>query len=215
MAAGNIRGVIFDFGGVLCFPPTDAQIASAAERCGISVPEFLAAFWLNRIEYDAGTLGPREYWQGIANKIERRLDEEWLADMRQREIDFWSAYDTRVVEWVRELHGSGFKTGILSNLPSPLGQHLRQTHGFLDPFDHVTFSYELHVVKPEPAIYEHMIRGLGVPPGQALFLDDRPENVEGARAVGLQAELFASWEDFLRDTPERYGLPAPAVARRQ
>ncbi|MGD1096429.1 MAG: HAD family phosphatase [Bryobacteraceae bacterium] len=210
-----IRAVIFDFGGVLCFPPTDTQIASAAERCGLTVSEFLNAFWSNRIEYDAGRLGPREYWEGIANKVGLALDDALFADMRQREIDFWSVYDARVIEWVRELRSSGFKTGILSNLPSPLGQHLRKSGGFLDPFDHVTFSYELRVVKPAPAIYEHMIRGLGVPANQALFLDDRPENVDGARAVGLQAELFACWEDFLRDTPERYGLPAPAVARRQ
>src|SRR5271163_3595429 len=101
-----IRAVIFDFGGVLCFPPTDAQIASAAERCGLTVPEFLNAFWSNRIEYDAGRLGPREYWQGIANLVGRTFDDTLMADMRRREIEFWSAYDTRVIEWVRELRSA-------------------------------------------------------------------------------------------------------------
>ncbi len=65
-----------------------------------------------------------------------------------------------------------------------------------------------------------MIDGLGIQPEEGLFLDDRPENVEGARAVGLQAELFVSWEHLLESTPARYGLPVPVqaaqdVARRQ
>ena len=64
-------------------------------------------------------------------------------------------------------------------------------------------------------IYENAIRGLGVASEEALFLDDRQENVEGARAAGLHAELYVTWEDFVQETPARYGLPAPAVARRQ
>lgn len=210
-----IRAVIFDFGGVLCFPPTDEQIASAAARCGLSVPTFLNAFWLHRVEYDAGRLGPREYWEQIATANRIHIDEAWMNDMRRREIDFWSAYDRRLLEWAKELQCAGLRTGILSNLPGPLGENLRATNGFLDVFDHVTFSYELRVVKPEPAIYEDVIRGLGIPPEESLFLDDRPENVEGARAVGLNAEVFVSWEDFLANTRESYGLPSPVVARRQ
>ncbi len=67
---------------------------------------------------------------------------------------------------------------------------------FLGYFDHVTFSCEIGVLKPEPEIYEHALRGLGVAPAEAVFLDDRPENVEGARHLGLHAELFTTWEDF-------------------
>jgi FMN phosphatase YigB (HAD superfamily) len=42
-----------------------------------------------------------------------------------------------------------------------------------------------------------------------LFLDDREENVEGARAVGLQAELYSVWEDLSENIAPRYGLPLP------
>jgi FMN phosphatase YigB (HAD superfamily) len=42
-----------------------------------------------------------------------------------------------------------------------------------------------------------------------LFIDDKIENVEGARAVGMHAELFTTWEEFV-NVPERYGLPKPA-----
>ena len=51
--------------------------------------------------------------------------------------------------------------------------------------------------------------GLGVEPAEALFLDDRPENVEGGRAAGIHAEIFTTWEEFLERDRARYGLPEP------
>jgi putative hydrolase of the HAD superfamily len=211
----EIRGVVFDFGGVLCFPPTDEQIAVAAQACELPVPEFLQAFWANRVVYDGGE-DPHDYWRGVAQIAGRTFDDALITRMIQAEIEFWSNYDARVLGWIDRLHATGLRTGILSNLPRPLGETLRATHGFLDRFDHVTFSYELRLVKPEAAIYEDAIRGLDIAPEQALFIDDRQENVEGARAVGMQSELFVTWEEFAEATPRRYGLPAaPDVARRQ
>jgi FMN phosphatase YigB (HAD superfamily) len=101
-----------------------------------------------------------------------------------------------------------------------MGEELRATPGFLDHFDHVTFSYELNVVKPHAEIYLDATDGLGVEPAQALFLDDRPDNVEGAQAAGLHAQLYSTWEDFVAaGINARYALPAPGfaedVARRQ
>jgi FMN phosphatase YigB (HAD superfamily) len=62
------------------------------------------------------------------------------------------------------------------------------------------------VVKPQREIYDDAVRGVGVAPGDALFIDDRSENIEGAQAAGLLAELYSTWEDFT-DVPGRYSLP--------
>lgn len=210
----QIGAVIFDYGGVLCFHPTDEQIARAAAKCGLDPAEFVRALWKNRIVYDAGQ-DPHDYWSDVARNAGRTFDEPLIAQMIECEIDFWGRFDTRVLDWIPQLRASGARTGILSNLPRPLGAHLRTRNGFLEHFDHVTFSFELGVVKPDRAIYENSVRGLNIAPEQALFLDDRPENVEGARAAGLHAELYSTWEEFVKETPARYGLPAPAVARRQ
>jgi len=207
----GVKAVIFDFGGVLCFPPTDDQIARAAAACGIDVPRFLEAFWKIRPEYDRGTLGPHDYWTAFAKMTGRKFDREHIEEMVRREIDFWSAYDERVLAWARELRTQGFRLGILSNLPSPLGKHLRIRPWFLDHFDQVTFSYELLLMKPEAEIYQRAIAGLGIRPSEALFLDDRPENVVGARAAGLQAVLFESWARFVERDLGRYGLPRPGT----
>ena len=188
------RAVILDFGGVICFHPTDQQIASAAARCDLTPPDFLRAFWKNRLAYDAG-LDPYEYWRGVAREAGRTFDDALSAEMIGREIDFWSRFDDRMLNWIHELRGGGTRVGILSNLPSPLGTKLIED-GFMKRFDHATLSYELGVVKPQRAIYEDAVRGLGVAAGDALFVDDRPENVEGAVAVGLRGVLYTNWEDF-------------------
>lgn len=204
----NIRAVIFDFGGVLCFPPTEQQIAEAATLCGLNAEEFLGAFWKKRRAYDRGH-DPAPYWQDIAAVGGHVFDDAMIAEMVRREIDFWMRFDERVLRWVEQLRAAGFETAILSNLPRPLGEALRAAPGFLDHFDHVTFSYELGVIKPERDIYEHAIRGLGAAPARTLFLDDRVENVEGARAAGLHAVLFTTWEDFIARECTRLGLPEP------
>jgi len=164
--------------------------------------------WKDRLKYDAGQ-DARDYWSNIAVTTGREFDDELIAQMIEREIEFWSRYDDRVFAWINDLRASGVRTGILSNLPRPLGERLRGTNGFLEHFDHVTFSYELGWVKPQPEIYRHAVQGLDIAPVEALFLDDRPENIEGAREAGLNAELFTTWEEFVKDMPEKFSLPAP------
>lgn len=201
----KVRAVIFDFGGVLCFHPTKEQIARASAECAMEPKEFVAALWKNRLVYDGG-LDPYEYWRGVAQIAGRTFDDALIARMIEYEIDFWNKLDDRMVAWVDHLRASGVKTAILSNLPRPLGARLREREGFLNRFDHITFSFELGFVKPQREIYEDAVRGVGVAAGDALFIDDRPENIEGAHAAGLQAELYSDWGDFA-GVPERYGLP--------
>lgn len=203
-----LKAVIFDFGGVLCLHPDEIRLARAAEAARLPGPQFLDAFWSHRVPYDAGELEPEPYWRLVTGDS---YDAARLTDMIQAEIGLWDQYDARVFAWIGQLKAAGLQIGILSNLPRVLGEALLAEPGFLDPFDHRTFSYEVGSVKPQAAIYEHAFQGLGVAPGEALFLDDRPANVDGALAAGLRAELFPSWEDFLASgAMERYSLPVPA-----
>ena len=191
----SFRAVIFDFGNVVCFPPTEEQWSEAAQFAAVPVAEFKRAFWSLRDEYDRGG-DPLRYWSDFARLTDRSFDRAAIDGLILREVSFWSHFDTRVLDWAAGLRRAGIRTGILSNLPSPLARALRATPGFLDHFDQVTFSCEVGVIKPHPRIYEHAIHGLEIAPAEGLFIDDRPENVEGARAAGLRAELFTTWENF-------------------
>lgn len=206
----KIKSVVFDFGNVICYPVANEKIARAAAECRLAVDEFLRAFWLNRLPYDAG-LSPQEYWRGIAAAASTEFDDPLIERMVQHEIGFWNTFDPRVLSWIDVLRQRGYPIGILSNLPFPMAGALRGTPGFMEHFDHVTFSCELGLFKPQAAIYEHSFRGLGVAPEETLFIDDKIENVEGARAMGMHAEVFTTWEAFAAKVPRRYGLPEPGT----
>jgi putative hydrolase of the HAD superfamily len=210
----DLKSVVFDFGNVICFPPSDEKIARAAAECNLPVDRFLKAFWADRLPYDGG-LSSREYWQQVARAAGTEFDDALIARMVEHEIGFWNTFDERVIQWIDDLRGAGLTIGILSNLPHPLANALRNRKGFLDHFDHVTFSCELDLFKPQAPIYEHAVHGLNVAPENALFIDDKEENVDGARAIGMRAELFTVWEEFAETIPARYELPMPVVARRQ
>jgi putative hydrolase of the HAD superfamily len=210
-----MQAVIFDFGGVICFHPDEPRWRRAAEAAGLPLADFMSAFWSNRIRYDAGLCSPEEYWQAVAASAGTHFEASRIPKLVRCEIELWNQFDARVLAWTSQLRAAGIRTAILSNLPRPLGVELRATPGFLEHFDHVTFSYELSVVKPLPEIYLDAIDGLGIDPAQALFLDDRADNVEGAQAVGMPALVYSTWENFIAGGLAHYGLPAPAEARPQ
>lgn len=207
------RAVVFDFGGVLCFHPTEDRFERIARVFGISTTELLPLFWAKRADYDAAKLDARAYWSDVAKNAGVAFDEAQLPALIRYEIELWNDFDERILSWAAHLKAQGIGTGILSNLPYVLGEELRVTPGFLDPFDQVTFSYELGLIKPQAEIYRDALRGLDVAPGEVLFLDDRRDNVEGACAVGMLGELYSTWEEFLDQSLKRYELPPPALAQ--
>jgi FMN phosphatase YigB (HAD superfamily) len=81
---------------------------------------------------------------------------------------------------------------------------------WLSQFDHLTWSCELGVVKPDPAIYLHTVKKLGISPDQALFIDNLEKNIVGAEAVGLHAALFQNVEQLQSDLARR-GFPLPVL----
>ncbi len=202
----SIRAVIFDFGGVLCFHPTEDRFERIAVLLDISVPRLLEIFWANRLEYDAGRLDSRAYWTRVGEAAGKPVDDALLASLSRLEIELWNNYDKRVFAWAAHLKSQGIRTSMLSNLPRSLGEALLASPGLLDPFNHLTLSYRLKMVKPQPEIYRYAAQSLAVTPPEALFLDDKPENVEGARAIGMQAEIYSTWEQFLA-VSGRYNLP--------
>ena len=188
----QIKSVIFDYGGVLCFHPRDQLVDELAGLCGTSRDEFLRAYWGRRAAYDRGDLSPEEYWDGIARSLGRSYADSEVREFRRRDVGFWVNIDQRMLTWARRIRDAGYRTAVLSNLPRDLGEHMRSERTLLAAFDHHTFSYEVRAAKPSPEIYRDVIKKLGVEPGEALFLDDRQENIDAARQMGIVSVLFES-----------------------
>lgn len=198
----KIKAVILDYGEVLCYPPTAQEMGRMAAPFGMDPVPFRKLWDRDRLGYDRGDLSPEAYWSGVAKDTGTQLTPEQIAQLRQWDLEMWGHDNPTMVEWVRQLSSSGIKTGLLSNMPHEMVRYVRQKFAWLDQFDHLTFSAEVSLIKPDAAIYEHSLRGVGVSASEALFLDDKEPNVKGARAVGIHAIRFRSIEQLRSDLQE-------------
>jgi len=190
-AMTEIKAVLFDYGMVLSGPAHPPVWAHMQTLTGLSPDALEAAYWAHRRDYDRGALNGRAYWQAVSpNSPPATIDLLIEAD-----TDLWTQPNPPMLAWAQELQQAGIRTGILSNLGDLM------TEGVLSRFDfaafhHRTWSHSIGHAKPEPEIYTHAISGLATPAEQILFLDDRQENIDGARAAGIQTLLYTTHDAF-------------------
>lgn len=103
------------------------------------------------------------------------------------------------------LRAAGLALSIVCDIgltPSPVLRGHLESRGLLGLFDSWAFSDEVGVYKPEPAVFLHALRSLGVDPSEAAHVGDRYRtDVVGARALGMTAIRFAG----VYDDPESEG----------
>lgn len=103
-----------------------------------------------------------------------------------------------VLERVRRLREEGYRTGLVTNNVREGASRWRQLFPVEELFDVVVDSSDVGVRKPNPAIFSLALERLGgIDPDRAVFLDDAPGNVEGARRAGLHAILVDEIDDAL------------------
>jgi putative hydrolase of the HAD superfamily len=208
-----IRAVIFDYGMVLSKPADPAAHERMITISGLPGEEFDRHYWRHRHSYDLGMKGP-EWWQTIARDAGTTFSPEQIDDLIESDILMWTSLNEEMLGWVVALQNAGFRTAILSNMVWEILGYMRQEFGWLAHFQHHTWSCELGIGKPDPAIYIHTCEKLDTLPSETLFLDDKSENTAGAERVGLHAIQFRSIEQLRKDLDARGlqdGLPIPGV----
>ena len=178
-------GLLLDIGGVI-LDPWRALDAYAAAR-GVAVPGRGPAdlgndpLWRDKV---AGTLTLDGYWDRVAHATGHA---DWRAMFRSiTELVPDELFDAHAVALMRDARAAGRRVGVLSN-----DAYTIQSRAFFDSrpefsgLDAFVDASDVGVRKPEPAIYLQAARALGLGTASVVFLDDVPENVEGARAVGM------------------------------
>ena len=195
--AESYDGFIFDYGGVLVQHQSESDHARMAALAGISADTFSELYWSDRHDYDKGILTGAEYWQHLATRAGALFTPAVIEQLTEIDSVTWMKFDTVMWDWIEELRSEKKRVAILSNMPRDLGETIKTRTDKFDRFDQVTLSYEVHSVKPEPAIYEHCLEGIETAPEKTLFLDDRIANVQGAELLGIRAVHFTSRDEVL------------------
>jgi putative hydrolase of the HAD superfamily len=196
--ANSYDGYIFDYGGVLAHHQTDADQVRLAGIAAIPQDRFFSLYWDTRLEYDKGSVTAVEYWQNIGRSANKTLSAAVIEQIVDADNQSWMQFDQAMWDWIAELRAVGKRVAMLSNMPRDLGEALASKTNRLRAFDHVTVSYDVRSVKPEPAIYEHCLAGIGTAPERTIFFDDRIVNVQGAESLGIHAVEFLNRDDVLR-----------------
>lgn len=193
----TIQAVLFDYGMVLSGPPDVAAREQMEALLHADQHSFHTAYWRFRDAYDRGSLNAPDYWQAVATELGQQLDKTTLGQLIDADTTHWSQPNQPMIVWAAALQRAGIKTGILSNIGDGMEAGIRNRFGWLNDFDHHTFSHRLGIAKPDAAIYHHAAQGLQVAPNEILFIDDREENIFAARSAGMTALQYSTQDAFI------------------
>ena len=193
----KIKNLVFDLGNVLvAFQPKDYM-----KRLGFSNQEIENLFQIifkdkRWSEFDRGTIQIEEYTEALIRehpeykeRIMQMFSENWTANFlkpKHKSIEFFIEASKK------------YNIYVLSNVSEYVLTYVK-TLGFWDKVSGGTYSYAVGFLKPDPEIYERFISDNNVVPGECLFLDDLPQNIEAAQAAGINGIVFCDNLDEIKE----------------
>ncbi len=204
-ALPEIRLIISDFGGVICSFDYRIFCERLARRTSRTTDAICAAAFGDRLQadFETGKLSGREYHRAVMARLDADVPYEEFSPMYG---DIFTEIPG-TCDLLRRLR-TRYPLYLLSDTNEIHFDYVRETVRTLAVFDEFIVSYRVGVQKPDPRIYREALRRSGLPAAACLFVDDRPQNVEGAARVGIHAVLFESAAQFA-DELLRRGVMIP------
>lgn len=220
-----VRAVLFDRDDTIAF--TDREVYAeaarwAAEEYGLDArvvgaemlrhwQERALTWWDLRTEDDETV-----FWDGYGQELMGRLGlppAEAAVFMAEYPYERFMKPVPHAREVLRALRAQGLKIGVLSNTLPSIDRTLEAV-GLDDLVDVAVATCAVGVHKPDAGAFLHAADALGLQPAKILFVDDKLENVEAARALGMQAtviDLQGQDEEAIHDLRAVLGLVGERV----
>ncbi len=187
--APSIAAFVFDIGGVLL----NYDLRVVASRLTEDPRAIAGILGLRHHpslpEVESGRLSGEAY-------VERCIRPHAPGATYRRVVEAWKdgfSVNTEGTALFHALRGAGYPVYLLSNIADFNVEAIEEKYpGFFALPSEAFCSYRLGLVKPQPEIYRAVCGRIGAPPEACVFLDDTPECVAGAAAVGMRALLFSS-----------------------
>jgi putative hydrolase of the HAD superfamily len=183
-----MRNVIFDLGGVVLDWNPDAILEAFYDeidtRAAMKRDMFQHPDWLLM---DRGVYSEADV---IARLVERtgRPSSELTGLFGAVRSSLQPKRDT--VALIERLAQQQVPLYCLSNMPASTFAYLKDSHAFWPHFRGIVISGEVRMMKPEPEIFEYLLRRYELTPGNTVFIDDLEPNVQAAKALGIHTVWF-------------------------
>jgi len=198
----NLAAIAFDLGNVLVKADHFRFCRPFAALAHLTPEEVYTRVFGSELEpgYDTGRLTSQDFYQRVMDRFD-------LALPYPRFSALWNGIFAPLEDMEATVArlADRYPLYLLSNTNPLHFQYIKEHYPLLRHFRRFILSYEVRSRKPEPAIFQALIREMGEPPQQCLYLDDLPPFVEAARSHGLQAWHFVSPRDF-KERLSREGL---------
>lgn len=188
----HLEAIVFDYGGVFTLPDSLRTEFEQYERAlGLPAGALQQALGSGPAweAVSVGAISEEEYWRQVAGQWEGRLPPAF-GRFCHGTLPF-ETINPEMVELVKRLRGQ-VRLALLSNATISLREHLHRLGWPAHVFDVIGISAEIGRRKPGEAAYRWIAEQLGAPLERILLVDDKPRNVEAARAAGMLALQFTT-----------------------
>ncbi len=179
-----IKGVIFDFGGVVVSDNRKTVFKDMAKKLGGSSKPVKVAVEKALPDYQTGKINNTEFCNRIASEL--RIDipiSKWQKIWGTSYIKHVKV-DNKVMFLVKKLRNAGYKLAVLSNTEPPHAKFNRKTKRYKD-FNTVILSCEVGLRKPDKKVYKLVLTKLNLKASECIFIDDEPRYVVAASKLGI------------------------------
>ena len=183
-----IKTVIFDFGNVVAFFDHSRAVARLAPYTDLPPVELALKLYGGAIEdaYERGTIDTAEYIrEALLNGRLTCSEEQFVAAFV---AIFWRNFD--VCGLIPRLKPN-YRVVLASNTtPAHFAEYSKQFADVLGQFDYLGTSFDAKARKPEEVFFAHIQRHVDAEPGECVFVDDLPTNVEAAERFGWKGVVY-------------------------
>jgi putative hydrolase of the HAD superfamily len=196
------QAVVFDFAGVLATRNQEQMNTLLTTTFGFTPVELKQHYGEMVQAVDGGAAGSEvEFWVKLAHRKGLQLPSNWVT-LHDATLTASVIIDLEMYALIHELKETGIQVGLLSNIDERLAKLLRAA-GYYKPFDPCVLTCDIGVSKPDLKAYQILIEKMKCAPSKIIFVDDRLENVEAAKQVGIDAILFTSYAQIHTELAKR------------
>lgn len=192
------KNLIFDLGGVLLDITPEATLA-ALKALGVD-ERFLTDGFNLRNEMlhglECGLVAPEQMYAALAESMSVECSPEACKEIKDAWCAILGDFAVEKLRCLRNLRSRGYRVFLLSNTNAihweVIKEKLRAAEGreFVDYFDGVYLSFEMHACKPDAAIFEQLLDAERIDAVEAMFFDDSRENCAAAASLGIAAYVM-------------------------
>lgn len=188
-----IKGVVFDFGGVMTTTTMPERVRALVKTLGIDFGLLEAGFAKYRRQMDGDEMTMEEMYAKIWADAGLSVSAEIQTKIIAEDQASYLYRNEATLAWMRALKARGFKVGILTNMCSDFAVLFRKHFpDFIAVADALVISGEERLYKPQRAIYDRLCARIGLASEELCFFDDAEANCQGARDAGWQAVRFTT-----------------------